>query len=92
MGRIDYKKGLWFGPSNLETRITLNGQNTRQDHTFHDESHWKLHSWINSKAKPRWDENLKGHVWRRLILTPAICYWYDAPQLYTEEMHLELEI
>ena len=61
------QKDLWYGPANLDNRMSENVQNIQQRQKFHHKSHGKLESGIdNWKTNPWRGENLKRHLPGRL--------------------------
>ena len=65
------QKGLWYGPTILNSRLSENVQDIWQSHKIHLRSHKKLESGINSRKKR--GENPEGNLPRRC--TFVITVW-----------------
>ena len=82
------QKGIWYGSSKLDNKLSQNIQNITRSHKLHRKKHEKLESWINSRRKRSgWNKDPKTDFPKRCTVTPTIYNCHDAPKPHTQIMH-----
>ena len=81
-------KGIWYGPTKLDNKLSQNVQNIRRSHKLYREHHENPESGIDSRReKLNWSEDLKSYIPGRCTLIINIYNCDDATQPNTLEMH-----
>ena len=75
------KKSQWFGPANLDYRMSENVQNIRRSHKIHLKSRERLGSGIKNRKKNfNVSESSERHLPGRYAVDLTVCYNNDATQ------------
>ena len=82
------QKGIWYGSTKLDNKLSQNVQNITRNHKLHRKKHEKLESWINSRRKKLgWNKDPKRDFPRRCTVTPTIHNCHNATEPHTQKMH-----
>ena len=86
------QKGLWYGLTTLDNRLSENKQNIRQNHKIHQGSHAKLENGINSERKNFSRGVNPKRSSRKCAFAITICNSNGTTQSHIWEMHWGLQI
>ena len=79
MAWIDYKKGIWYGPTKLDNTLSQNVQNITWSHKLHRKDHANQESGTDSRRKKLcWNKDPKRDFPRRCTITLTIHNSHDA--------------
>ena len=86
------QKGIWYGPSKLDTTLSQNVQNITWSHKLHRTDHENLESGPDSRRKKHnWNKVPKKHFPRRCTITRTIHNSHDATEPHFQKMHSRIQ-
>ena len=75
---MDWEEDLWYGPANLDNRVSENTQNIQKHRKLHHEYQGKLEGGIdNRKTNLNKGKNPMRHLPKKLAFTTAFPYSFD---------------
>ena len=82
------QKGIWYGSTKLDNKLSQNVKNITRSHKLHRKKHEKLQSWINSRRKKLgWNKDPKRDFPRRCTVTSTIRNYHESTKPHTQKMH-----
>ena len=86
------QKGILYGPTKLDNKLSQNVQNIRWSHKLYRENHQNLVSEIDSRReKLSWSKDPKRYIPRRCTITITIYNCNDATKPHTQEVHNRIQ-
>ena len=86
------QKGIWYGPTKLDTTLSKNVQNITWSHKLHRTEHANLESGADSRRKKHsWNKDPKRHFPRRCTITLTILNIHDATVPHTQKMRSRIQ-
>ena len=86
------QKGIWYGPTKLDTTLSQNVQNITWSHKLHRTRHENLESGADSRRKKHsWNKDPKRDFPRRCTITLTIHNSHDATEPHTQKMRSRIQ-
>ena len=86
------QKGIWYGPTKLDTVLSQNVQNITWNHKLYRKKHEDLESKANCRRKKRsWNKYPKRHFTRRCTITLTIHHTHDATEPHSQKMRSRIQ-
>ena len=86
------QKGIWYGPTKLDTTLFKNIQNITWSHKLHRTDHANLESGVDSRRKKHsWNKDPKRDFPRICTITLTVYNCHDATEAHTQKMRSRIQ-
>ena len=86
------QKGIWYGPTKLDSSLSRNVQDISWSHKLFRTDHENLESRTDSRRKKHsWNKDPKRHLLRRCTITLTIHNSHDATEPHTQKVRSRIE-